>query len=124
MRSMCAGTAAAASAIRWTVRRRKFWRISTPGSYRKRLRPTFTGLSARTGRSIKVLRKPSERCSVTRGSAQGRCNEKAHLRQPFRREWPDLLRILFRARGAGKRELEKEGGVVDSAGRRVARSGK
>src|SRR5580704_10698550 len=115
MRCMCAGTAAAASVIRSSGRRRKSWRISTPGSYRKRLQPTFTGLSGRTGRSTKTPPKLNERRSATPGSAQGRRNEKARLRQPICRERADLLRVLFGAFGAGKRELEEKGGIVDSA---------
>src|SRR5262245_53692021 len=121
MRFMCAGTAAAASAIRSTGRRRRSWRISTLGSFRKKLRPTSTGLSARTGRSTKLPPRPSARRCVARGSAQERRNEKACLRHPFRRERPDLLRILFGASRAGKCELEEKGGIIDRAGRRAAR---
>src|SRR5580700_4913082 len=113
---MCGGMAAAASAIRSTGRQRKFWRISTPGSYQKKLPPTFMGLSARMGRSTKVPPTPCERRSVMPGSAQGQRSEKADLLQPFRRGRPDLLRVLFGARGAGKCELEEKGSIIDGAG--------
>src|SRR5262249_1046365 len=65
--------------------------------------------------------RPSARRCVTRGCGQERRNEKAHLREPFRRERPDLLRVLFGALGAGKCELEEKSGVIDRAGWRVAR---